>query len=202
MTRSGSYEFLQKLQFKNSTVRWENIKLSLRGDFQKRNAAVVLQVTSLLKQRGLKISELHIRNALANTFWPGRLECVSQRPIIFLDGAHNPEGIFALTQFLKQQFPHQKIHVVFGVMKDKNYRLMTQILFNSVDHIYFVEPHLERALKGDRLLRHMPAVQPKIEVYSDIQSSLPQILRKVDQKDIVCITGSLYTVAEAKTFFQ
>lgn len=191
------------LHFFNDVVSWSELKLSLQGHFQRRNAASALEVIFLLKEEGWEISERVIREGLSKTIWPGRLELIHSEPRILLDGAHNPEGIRALMATLKQSYQYDKLHIIFGVMEDKDYQTMIKHVLTLSDAIYFVEPNVKRALKGETLVQKMPQLKEKVEFYKEeMKFALSQIIKRVGQNDMICITGSLYTVAEAKRVLQ
>lgn len=174
--------------------------LSLKGAHQKQNAACVIAVLrELIKKRWI-ISQKNIQEGLASTRWPGRLEVVQEKPKIILDGAHNPSGIKVLIHSLKE-FQYKKLHVVMGVMKDKNYKKMIEDIYPLADSFCFVEPPIHRTLLGEKLIQEMPYLKSKIQVQPKISEALAKIIERADQNDIVCVTGSLYTVAEAKKIF-
>ncbi|HBQ20603.1 MAG: hypothetical protein A2Z91_07450 [Deltaproteobacteria bacterium GWA2_38_16] len=177
------------------------LSLSLPGKYhQQKNAACVLEVIRLL-QKKWEVSKEAIQKGLLKTVWPGRLEVVQKKPKVLLDGAHNPAGVRVLLRALKTDFQYDKLHVVFGVMADKNYQKMFRMLLPHADSFYFVEPPIKRALQKPLLLETMPELKHKIEFCSEIPGALSSVISKAGRNDLVCVTGSLYTVSEAKKYF-
>lgn len=177
--------------------------LSLAGKFhQRRNAACAIRAARLLVQKGWAISEEAIRQGLSSTFWPGRLEIVYQKPLVMLDGAHNPAGIRVLLRALKDDYRYRKLHFVIGVMADKNYKTMFKLLLPYANSLSYVELPMKRALRADVLLKTLPQLKNKIGKKYTVETVLPQVIQKAHRNDLVCVTGSLYTVSEAKRLFS
>lgn len=192
----------QEFQFSMFGEELKHLSLSLSGKFhQRRNAACVLAALQILKQSGWKISEQAIRQGLKKTLWPGRLELVQKHPQVLLDGAHNPDGIRVLMRALKNDYQYEKLHFVFGVMADKNYKEMLKLIMPHAHSLSFVEPEVKRALKAEELLKTMSHSKYKIQIQKDLSSTLPKVIARAHPQDVVCVTGSLYMVAEAKRFF-
>ncbi len=99
------------------------LPLSLRGPHQRSNAAVAWKCLELLDARGVRNTDAHRRQGLSTARWPGRLEAFGN---VLLDGAHNPAGVDALLAALD---PSVRPHLVFGVLKDKDFVPMIQALF-------------------------------------------------------------------------
>ncbi len=77
------------------------------GMHQVRNAAVSIKVAKLLGDHGFQIDPGHVKRGLMKAYWPGRMEKVSDTPLIFLDGAHNPEGVAALVKTIQGAIPRK-----------------------------------------------------------------------------------------------
>ena len=105
----------------------KNLALSLLGSYQCRNACAVLEVMDVLQEKGYDIPEAAIRRGLQTVSWPGRFEVVSRRPLCILDGAHNPNGVAALMDTLRDFLPGFSFTFVVGVMADKDYHRMLQM---------------------------------------------------------------------------
>ncbi len=105
----------------------KNLALALLGSYQSRNACAVLEVMDVLQEKGYAISEEAIRRGLQTVSWPGRFEVVSRQPLCILDGAHNPNGVAALADTLRDLLPGFAITFVVGVMADKDYHRMLQM---------------------------------------------------------------------------
>src|SRR5436309_13844388 len=84
----------------------------LLGDFQAENVALAVTALTELRQQGFAISDDAIRKGIASTRWPARLELVRERPLVVVDGAHNPPAAEALATSIAHQFPNRKTALV------------------------------------------------------------------------------------------
>ena len=191
----------KRFHFVSQNRKWSNVEISLLGQYQKGNVACVLQAIQLLQVAKWNISETALRNGLKKTRWPGRLEIVQNKPRVILDGAHNLPAMKALIASLKNDFSYHRLHIVFGVMADKDYRPMMERLLEISDSFHFVVPEVKRALTQEKLLKTFPEISKKIHVYAEVASTLPEVMKTSEPDDLICVTGSLYTVAEAKRLF-
>ena len=82
--------------------------------------AVAIVAAKLVSKQDDRINELALHIGVANTFWPGRLERIGEKPDVILDGAHNPNGAEALRKALDKFYPNQKRVFVIGMMGDKD----------------------------------------------------------------------------------
>ncbi len=144
---------LSGTEFESSILGYNNIKFSLPllGIYQPKNCAIVLKTVEVLKKYGLDISLNSITHGIRNTVWHGRFEILRHKPLIIYDGAHNPHGMNMCVQSIKQYFGHSKVNVIMGVMSDKNYNDMLDILCPCVSTAYAVTPNNPRALYSSEL---------------------------------------------------
>ena len=121
--------------------------------------------------------------------------------MVVVDGAHNPAGASALREALEENFSFRKLILVFGVLADKDYRRMLRMLVPLADHIILTRPREERALSPDIPARFIRTSGRRAEVIEDSGQALERALRLAGERDLVCITGSLYLVGETRVRF-
>ena len=92
-------------------------EISLCGEYQIENALTVIET---VEASGDNIPYEMVKKALANTFFPARAEIISKKPLVVLDGAHNPDGATELAKILKKH--GGRVTAVIGVMRDKDYK--------------------------------------------------------------------------------
>lgn len=172
------------------------IETSLLGRQQGENIAIVLAAIEELRKQGLKISDESIKNGIKKTNTPGRMELISRKPLILLDGAHNIAGIKVLKENL-MDFNYDKLILVFGVLKDKNYSDMIDIISENADIIILTQPDTSRASPVNSIIKLIDETK-KVYVTTKVRDAVDQALKVVGKKDMICITGSLYTVGEAR----
>lgn len=179
-------------------LKINQLQTALKGSHQVRNAALALAVVESLAGCGYPVSVQHIRTGLVSVAWPGRLEVVARKPSVILDGAHNPAAVTALCDALVRHFIWKKLIVIFGVLQDKNYRIMLKRLASLADIIILTEPETERSVKPDALLPLAAAYCPQAEIAARPVDALGKALALADPEDLICVVGSLYLVGEIK----
>ena len=165
----------------------------LLGRHQALNCAVA---EAAIRASGLKISDEQLQIGLAQTCWPGRFQIIRGAPIVVLDGAHNAAGATSLAGALAEQFPGQRLAVVLGVLRDKNYEEMCQILAPLADMIACTRVNSERSNDPDLLADLCRRANPRADVrpFSDIAAAFQAACAS---GAVVVITGSLFLVGEA-----
>ena len=193
--------FGQRFDYKNQrdrgSVRLKNITLSLLGDHQCGNAAVVLAIIDCLIQKGYAISPDAIREGMKSVRWPGRFEVVSKAPFMIIDGAHNPDGIDALYHNLREYCPGEKFVFITGILKDKDYHEMLKQMLPLADSFVTIAPDNPRALSADACAEAIRACgfYGEVVVSADTTHAVIVALQLAKSKHIgVCAFGSLYSV--------
>jgi dihydrofolate synthase/folylpolyglutamate synthase len=174
--------------------------LGLAGRHQKRNAALASAVVELVRSstsRFPRLSKVTIRRGLMhvqqNTGIRGRLERVGRRFI--LDVAHNPDGIKTLIESLSPA-TRRNLTVVFGVMKDKEYRTMIELLARMAKRFIAVAPKMERALPSLEVARIAEAWCASVVNGGSVTHGMRRARLSTSSGNIL-VTGSNYVVGEA-----
>ena len=129
-----------------------DLSISMYGKHQTENASLALMAAYLLqKEHSLQITEQHLREGLKKAYWPGRFEMVSSNPVVILDGAHNEEGIAALTAELAKRYHDHTIKIIFSALGDKSLDKMVAKLDGIADKIIFVSFDHPRATTAENL---------------------------------------------------
>jgi dihydrofolate synthase/folylpolyglutamate synthase len=163
-------------------LRGLNISCPLAGEHQVENAR-----TAAIALHALGVSPAGI----SKTCWPGRLERVSQRPEIILDGAHNPAGTRALVAYIRRFYNGRRVWIVYGVMGDKAVAEMAGMLFPVAHRVIVTAPANSRAMPPESI----PA--PGATVTHTIAEAVA-LLGRAQPEDVIFITGSLFVVGEAR----
>ncbi|WP_167629541.1 bifunctional folylpolyglutamate synthase/dihydrofolate synthase [Listeria valentina] len=173
------------------------LQLGLAGDHQIQNASVAIYALRFLhEEKWIHLSEEGLREGLADAFWPGRLEKVTENPTIILDGAHNPEGIRALIQTL-QQVNSEKVNLLFSALLDKKYDEMIQEIQANVKNveIYLTTFDFPRAMAKKDVLE--VAERYNLSPVLNWKEFLEQVPQKRAENPLY-ITGSLYFISEVR----
>lgn len=182
--------------------RWPRVRIGMIGDHQRTNAALALGAAELLLRKNVHLSDEAILDGLAETRWPGRLEVLSRKPFVLLDGAHNPAGVRTLKKFLEHSKPSGQLIMVVGILEDKAWKPMLRELSAVADRMILTKPHSERAADPNELASFARFLQQDPVVIPHLSDALSLALKEAGPEDTVCITGSLYTVGDAKAYFQ
>jgi dihydrofolate synthase/folylpolyglutamate synthase len=173
----------------------------LIGDHQIRNATLALGAAELLCRNGFNITEQGMRTGIQEARWPGRMEIVRRTPAVVLDGAHNPEAWQAIKKTLNKYFTYKKLFMVIGVMQDKDIARMIEILTPGAHTVIFCKPKMERAAPQETIAQHSSRSAAKNTVWiDDTVEALHAALKRASADDLVCVTGSLFTVGEAREY--
>lgn len=177
----------------------KGLKLGLSGPHQAANAALSLAAIELLRQKGFDMPVSAIRSGLKRAVWPGRFEVISKKPFIVLDGAHNPAGAKTLAAALKG-LSFKRLILVLGVMADKDVDAMMKELLPLAYEIITTEPRMERSAPAHALARKALAYgRPAIGIRS-VKDACREAVARAGKTDCVCVTGSLFTVGEARAW--
>jgi dihydrofolate synthase/folylpolyglutamate synthase len=199
MSFTGKYqEFVIQGSFKDYTV-----KTSLLGQHQGENIAVAIAVVERLQMGGVYIADGDILDGIAAASHPGRMEIVSEKPLILLDGAHNPDGINMLAKTLKEDFSSHRFILVLGVLKEKDIKTMVSTIIPLSDVIIVTKSANPRASDPLFLKETIEKfdVNKKIFIEDSIPEAIDHAKRIAKQKDMICVSGSLFTVGEARSYF-
>ncbi|MGD9552086.1 MAG: folylpolyglutamate synthase/dihydrofolate synthase family protein [Candidatus Caldatribacteriota bacterium] len=180
-----------------------NIYVPLAGEYQVENASLAIAVAELINQKDFMISEDNIINGVKNSQWPGRFEIVREEPMIILDGAHNPNGASQFIFNLKRLIPDKKIIAILGVFQDKNYPAIIKLIVPQINQLILTMANNPRATPTEILAKEASQYisKEKIIETNTVPEAIREALRIAQEKEVICITGSLYTVGEAKAYF-
>ncbi|MBU0545042.1 MAG: bifunctional folylpolyglutamate synthase/dihydrofolate synthase [Proteobacteria bacterium] len=180
---------------------WPNMRTGLSGTHQIENAALVLAACEILGEK-IDLSVGHMRAGLFQNKWPGRLEIVSSSPYIILDGAHNLNAARTLTRFLSKEFAEKKIAVITGMLDDKPYAAMLKSILSVCNRVILTKPLIDRALEPETLYAASKGLVKNITIIPSVKEAIDYALSTASADEIICITGSLYVVGEAKAMLS
>ena len=175
--------------------------IPLLGAHQRKNAAVVLELTDVLRAKGWVIEADALEHGLYSVSWPARFEVIRDEPAFVVDGGHNPQCAETVSENLKTYFPGRKHVLLIGVLADKDYSAMTEILNPQADSYVCVTPDSERALPAKDLAEHLAQYGKPVTVCSSIPDGVEEAVRQADRNGMVCAVGSLYMAGSVRACF-
>jgi dihydrofolate synthase/folylpolyglutamate synthase len=175
------------------------VKTKLLGIYQGENIALSLSCIETIQMKGVYITDENIKDGIEKTTNPGRMEIIGFEPIILIDGAHNVAGMQMLKKTIKKHFVYNNIILVIGILSDKNAKEIAKIISSIADKIIVTKSSNNRAFDPIILKSFF---KPKTTIIKNTVSEAIEYTKKIVKKqDIIVITGSLFTVGEARDAF-
>ncbi len=183
-----------------STFDYKNhkdIKINLLGLYQPKNASIVLETIDILRNEGLEISEDAVKSGLADARWHARFEILSKNPLIIFDGAHNPQGITSAVASINHYFKDEKIYVLTGVLRDKDYNFIACELSKIAKRAFTLTPKSSRALSAESYAEVLSSAGVPSIPHASIEGAFKAAKQAAEEAKIplVCL-GSLYTYSD------
>ncbi|MBI1764203.1 MAG: bifunctional folylpolyglutamate synthase/dihydrofolate synthase [Acidobacteria bacterium] len=178
-----------------------DVRLGLRGRYQVTNALLAIHIGEALRRAGLPITSASINTGLQQAEWPGRLELATlpgAKVPLLLDGAHNPAGAQVLRDFLQEFCAHVPVTMVFGVMTDKPFGEMEEILFPAATTIIAAKVDNPRAADPTELAQRAEALGYHVLQAESVRAALQLAQETTPANGVICACGSLYLVGEIK----
>jgi dihydrofolate synthase/folylpolyglutamate synthase len=177
------------------------------GKHQLSNAACALGALELLESHGLSAGEAAIRRGLSTVRWDGRLEMIRPSPSgapVLLDGAHNPAGARVLRVFLEETRPPRpgRLVLVVGIMRDKDIDGILAELVPLADEVVLTRPGYDRAEPTADLKRRVDSFSVRSTAREPVEEALRYAQSVATPADLICVTGSLYTMGEARSYLK
>ena len=183
--------------------RYAALRLNLLGSHQIRNAVTALGAIEVLKEKGYAIDEKAIYKGLESTHWPARLEMLQKDPLVVLDCAHNRAGAKALKDALCDgTFSFGRLFLVLGIMKDKEIKSILSQLIPLADRVILTQPRMDRAASPEMLWEDVKKYRKVKEIVYDVKKAVSYAVSQAAKEDMVCITGSIFTIGEARELFK
>lgn len=197
----------------NGTV-YRKLFLPLTGHYQQKNIQTVLETVDAINEaadtdrllsskkngREKLIDEAVVGKALEKVKWPARFEITGQNPMIILDGGHNPDCMRELTKTFDELFPEERFVIVTGVMADKDYEKMYEMLNPYAQEFICVTPGNSRALSSEKLSSYLSRYGKPVEFAESPAKGISLAKKKCENTDKkICVTGSLYMMGEIRS---
>jgi dihydrofolate synthase/folylpolyglutamate synthase len=175
---------------------YEDLPLPLFGEHAAHSAAAAVVALEALLERAL--DEDVVRGALASVTSPGRLEIVGRHPLIVLDGAHNPDAARALAAALPEAFAWDRLHLVMAVFSNKDLEGIVGELAPLATAGYAATTESVRARPAEQIAAAMASEGLAAETFPSVADALGAARSAAGPDDLILVTGSLYTVADAR----
>jgi len=173
-------------------------KTGLKENYQEENISTTLTAITQLQAMNWNISEDNIisgiGNTLKNTAFMGRWQTLSEHPLIICDIGHNEDGIKQVTQQIAE-LHFNKLHFVFGVVKDKNIDTILSLLPKHAQY-YFCQANIDRAMDTKELVKKGIKSGLKGSAHTSVKQALETAKKNAMKDDLIFVGGSTFVVAE------
>jgi dihydrofolate synthase/folylpolyglutamate synthase len=191
----------QSLLIEGRTGKYQ-VTIPLLGDFQLENAATAVAALEILASLGFTVSPTEMGVGLAHVKWPGRFQILREHPMVLVDGAHNVASMKRLTSNVKAYFPHKRILLIFGTSGDKDVSGIISELAGLSPHVIVTQASHSRAAPAPTLAAEFARHGITAEAKQTVAEAISRALSLAGETDVVCVTGSLFVVAEALDYFS
>ena len=179
-----------------SYTTYQNLHINTYAIYSLKDACISIETVVCLMET-FPVKEEEIRLGLANTVMPVRLEIISKKPSVILDGSHNPDGMLNMTKSLQIIAQNREIHALFACFKDKNIDRMLAYLGEYCKDITLTTFPNKRAKTMDDYFLYLDDhafKEDAVSAYQELVALYPD--------DIIIITGSLAFAAYMKKFIK
>ncbi|MHB9093381.1 MAG: bifunctional folylpolyglutamate synthase/dihydrofolate synthase [Eubacteriales bacterium] len=191
----------QEFDLQTHSRLYRNLFIRLAGLHQVVNAATAVAAIEALSRDGFSLNEDSVREGLQNAVWPARLEMVNLGPRVLLDGAHNLHGSLTLRQALTEIFTYRRLILVFGMLGDKEREKVVAQLAPLAGAVVVTKPNSPRAGDWEKIADEVKKYVEEVYLIENIHQAVKKGMSLAEPEDLVCVTGSLYMVAEARELF-
>lgn len=192
----------QRFTIISSAGIYADLTCPLLGDHQQLNAAVAVGIVECLRAQDVPVTAEAVRAGIASVVWPGRMQVLQERPLVLLDGAHDPASIGALLQALDRHFPGRPRHFILGFVREKDWPQMLRQLAPTADSFMLTAASTPRAVPPEVLAVVAEELDVPCAIMPDAATALPYALAQAAPHDLLCVTGSLYVVGDALKWWQ
>ncbi len=176
------------------------IKIPLLGDYQLSNATTAIKAVEILGTKGYGVSAKDIVTGIANTKIPSRLEVLSENPLVIIDGAHNEDGVVSLCRNIKK-LSTGKIHIIMGIMADKDYRSAILELAQISHSFTGVNTDYYRSLSAEKIYEIAKEKSLNCHQEQDVVTAYKKISKNIAKEDMVVICGSFYLTSDFRRWY-
>lgn len=177
--------------------------LAMPGEHQKKNAVLAIQVVKILRQQGFLIPETSVKQGLADTILPGRLEILHQNPYVVVDVAHNEVSIETTLQWLEKRFPDAVKEVIFAVSSDKDWKTMLRKIATIATPIHLTQYHSNsRGASVEDLYTFCQQQAIPATANPSAWETFSHLYPTLSPQSVLLITGSFFLVGEIYSRLQ
>lgn len=185
-----------RVSVRGTRGRYEPLRVPLIGRHQADNALMAIAAVEALAGEGAPYRA--VEAGMSATRWPGRLELVHERPLVVLDGAHNPSAARILAQALQELWPDRPKHLLLGMSRDKAVQEVGEPLIPLASSVTCTKSRHPRAGDPHELAESVRRFGVRTAVMPDARDACTYLLNTVHPEEMIVVTGSLFLVGELR----
>jgi dihydrofolate synthase/folylpolyglutamate synthase len=183
-------------------LQGERLWIPLLGRHQVANAVTAWAAVDGMQQRaGLVVPTAARRQGLRATEWPGRMEILGRHPYVVVDSAHNGDSANKLQAALRDVFPGRPIDLIFGASGDHPFADALAELLPIAARVYMTRSRHPRAAAPETLVQVAARLGCQAVRTDSVAEAVDAALVQAAAEDLICITGSIFTVADAREYW-
>jgi len=175
-----------------------DVSMGMIGEHQLYNCALAIEGLKEVQKAGFNVSDEQIYRGIQTASWMGRMEKVSDQPVVFLDGAHNVQGVSALNKNITQLFPDEKITFFIGIMKDKEFMTMMNLIGHKAEKMYILSPNEGKGFDPYQVSKDLQKEGYPARALDSVDEIVDYIQNKAGKEEKIMIFGSLYLVGDVR----
>lgn len=177
-------------------IEMASLRPGLRGKFQHVNAATAMAAIVSLERYEVRVTPQAIFAGIANARIPGRLQVIRERPMLVLDGAHNPDAADKLAKAMVEDFKYKKLILVIGMIQTHPPREVLAKLAPLASKVIATQSQWMKASPAQTIADAARALGADVEVVEQVPAAVERALQIAEPDDLVLVTGSFYTIGE------
>ena len=175
-----------------------SVHIPLLGRHMVYNASMAVAAAKAVREQGLHISDDDIRNGIARTNMPARMEVLRREPLVILDGGHNEDCAKAFRAAVERFLSGRRIIGICGLMADKAYDKYLSIVAPLFSSLLTVRPDNPRALSAEALCEAGRPYCPDATACTSFREAADLAVKKAGKDDVIAVCGSFYMIADMK----
>lgn len=175
-----------------------DVTIQMIGSHQLRNASLAMMALNIISESGLTVQWDKALEGMLHTTVPGRFEKINERPIIFIDGAHNIASVDSFIKTVLANYKETERHLVFAAFKDKDIKPMIENLLPHFKTMTLTTFDSNRAARAEDLAELVNS--DKIIVQENWQDLVTELRNKTNENTHYFITGSLHFITLVRNY--
>jgi dihydrofolate synthase/folylpolyglutamate synthase len=192
----------QKFMIQTPSQALMNLKISLLGSHQLRNAACAIAAVETAQKKGFNIKPVDIQNGISTTIWSGRFEIVDKNPLTILDCAKDTDAVKALIKTVKEYLPNKQVNTILGMSSDKNHESIIKALAEITNQFILTEHRVrDRIAKAADLENIAKETKRPTKIIIPVKEAIKHLKQYKKPNDVILVTGSVFLIGEAREYW-